>query len=116
MEIAAIVSKWRNWRVAGARSTTAVLVGTWLLGIVAIGVVIQFEREVDETLRAQVLIAQMRNQEGQVLAIAFRPATAGAAALDANQAKTTTEMAQAKAVFDASLTRLARLGHSNAPA
>ena len=115
MNLAAIASNSKG-RHYGGRRSAAVVIATWVFGIIAILVVIQFERQVDQTRRAQVLISQMRNQEGQVLAIAFRPATAGTAALDANQAKTTTEMVQAKAVFHASLKQLARLGHSDSPA
>src|SRR5580765_1398012 len=56
---------------------TLVGVGIWLLGLLALGAVIQFERRVDETRRAQVVIAQMRNQQGALIQIAFDPAVAG---------------------------------------
>lgn len=103
----------RNGRTLGR--SAAVLAATWMLGILAIGVVIQFELRVDETRRAQILISQMRNQEGQVLAVAFKPATGNTADLASNQARTATEIVQAKAAFNTSLATLAALGNSAAP-
>ena len=70
---------------------------------------------VDETRRAQILISQMRNQEGQVLALAFKPATGNTAHLASNQARTAIEIVQAKAVFNESLAKLDALGNSGAP-
>jgi two-component system cell cycle response regulator len=93
-----------------------VLAATWLLGVVAIGVVIAFEQNADETRRAQTLIAHMRNQESVVLAAAFRPATGNAANLEASRARSALEIAQAKNVFNGSLASLARIGHSDSPA
>jgi diguanylate cyclase (GGDEF)-like protein len=111
-----MTSKTSVWGSRGAVGrSAAVLAATWVLGVLAIGVVFQFEREVDETRRAQILISQMRNQEGQVLAIAFRPATAASTDPAADQAQTRIEMAQAMGVFDNSLSTLKRLGHSDAP-
>jgi two-component system, cell cycle response regulator len=82
----------------------------------AFGVVVEFERRSDQTRRAQTVIAQMRNQEGEVLAAAFRPATGATADLAAAQARSAAELAQAKDLFNSSLVSLERLGNSDAPA
>jgi len=42
----------------------AVIAATWLLGTLAVGVVVEFQGRADQTRRAQTLLAQMRNQEG----------------------------------------------------
>jgi len=101
--------------VAGHGRATVLLAGIWLLGLVALGAVIQFERRVDETRRAQVVIAEMRNQQGALLAIAFNPAL-GEKAHAPSRAETQRQLKTARQVVDASIGTLARLGHSDAPA
>jgi len=77
--------------------------------------VIAFERQADETRRAQTLIAHMRSEEGLVLGAAFKPATGATADLESGRERTKIEIAGAKDVFNNSLAALARLGHSDAP-
>ena len=59
------------------RQATLFVVGIWLLGLLVLGAVLEFDRRVDETRRAQVVIAQMRNQQGALIQVAFDPAVAG---------------------------------------
>ena len=49
----------------------------WVLGLVALGSVVVFETRVDDTRRAQVVIADLHNEQGAILAVAFSPALAG---------------------------------------
>ena len=86
----------------------------WTLGLVAMGTVIQFERRADETRRAQVVIAEMRNQQGTLISIAFDPAVASAANVP-RRAETKVRLREAARVLDASVKTLERLGHSDAP-
>jgi diguanylate cyclase (GGDEF)-like protein len=99
----------------GYGRATVLLAGIWLLGLVALGAVIEFERRVDETRRAQVVIADMRNQQGALLAIAFDPAVAGKADVP-GRAETQRQLKIARQVLDGSIATLAHLGHSDAPA
>ena len=95
---------------------TAVIAAAWVLGIVALAVVGEFQGRADDGRRAQTLLSQMQNQEGQVLAAAFRPATGAKADLAAAHARAAAELAQAKSVVDTSLEKLAGLGSADAPA
>ena len=87
----------------------------WLLGLVAMGAVVEFERRVDETRQAQVVIAEMRNQQGALISIAFDPAVAAGANVPA-RAETRARLREAAGTLDASVAILERLGHSDAPA
>ena len=87
----------------------------WLFGLVAIGAVVEFERRVDETRQAQVVIAEMRNQQGALISIAFDPAVASVSNVP-RRAETKARLRKAAGVLDASVASLARLGHSDAPA
>jgi diguanylate cyclase (GGDEF)-like protein len=95
--------------------STLFLVGIWLLGLIALGAVLEFAGRVDETRRAQVVIAEMRNQESDLLAIAFQPAVTGGASAP-GRAETAQRLKAAGALLDASTATLARLGNSDAPA
>jgi diguanylate cyclase (GGDEF)-like protein len=85
----------------------------WALGLIAVGVVIHFQGEVDESRHAQVVVQQLRNQEDALLAIAFNPATArdGDVPLPA---ETLAELAGAQGLVDSNLTLLATLDRSGA--
>ncbi len=100
--------------VVGYGRASLLVVGIWLLGLVAFGAVFQFERTVDETRRAQVVIAEMRTQQGDVIAVAFEPATAGGPT--PSPAETEVRLAAAQGPVDASVAALAAIGHSDAPA
>ncbi len=63
----------------GHRRATVLVVGIWLLGLVALGVVLQVERTVDQARRAQVVVAEMRNKQGAVISSAFSAAIGGGA-------------------------------------
>jgi diguanylate cyclase (GGDEF)-like protein len=91
------------------------VVGIWLLGLLVLGAVLEFDRRVDETRRAQVVIAQMRNQQGALIQVAFDPAVAGTNDAPA-RAETKVRLAGAKKVLDGSVATLASLGHSSEPA
>jgi diguanylate cyclase (GGDEF)-like protein len=100
---------------AGYGHATVLLAVIWLLGLVALGAVIEFERRVDETRHAQVVIAKMRNQQTTLISVAFDPAVAGKGNVP-ERAQTIVRMAKARQVLNGSTATLARLGHSGAPA
>ena len=54
-----------------------VLAAIWALGLIALASIVVFERRVDETRHAQVVIAEMRNQQGTLISVAFEPGVAG---------------------------------------
>jgi diguanylate cyclase (GGDEF)-like protein len=91
-----------------------VLAGVWILGLIALGSVTLFQSRADDTRKAQVVIAQMRIESGNLLAIAFNPALAAKSAAPA-QSPTVPEMRQAKLVFNNSLATLSSLGHNGTP-
>ncbi len=105
-----VASLWRG--VFGSGRVSVLLLVIWLLGLVAFGAVFQFERTVDETRRAQVVIAEMRNQEGAVMAAAFGAAT-GIAAESPTPAQTRASLGGAEATLDASIVTLGEIGHSD---
>jgi hypothetical protein len=86
----------------------------WILGLLALGAVTLFQSRADDTRKAQVVIAQMRIESGNLLSIAFNPALA-AKSPTPNQPKTGPEMSQAQLVFNNSLATLVGLGHSGTP-
>ena len=106
-------------RVAGAvvgyRRASLFLAVIWLLGLVALGAVVRFERTVDESRQAQDVIAEMRSQQGALIQIAFDPAVAGKGNIP-GIAVTRVRLQAAKRVLDGSTSTLERLGHSTAPA
>jgi diguanylate cyclase (GGDEF)-like protein len=103
-----------GYSAAGYGQATLFVVGIWVLGLFALGAVIEFDRRVDETRRAEVVIAQMRNQQGTLIQIAFDPAVAGSQNAP-GRAETRVRLAQAKSVLSASVATLSRLGHSDEP-
>jgi diguanylate cyclase (GGDEF)-like protein len=91
-----------------------VLCVMWILGLLALGAVTLFQSRADDTRKAQVVIAQMRIESGNLLAIAFNPALA-ASNTTPSQSQTGPEMRKAKLVFNNSLATLTALGHSGTP-
>jgi diguanylate cyclase (GGDEF)-like protein len=102
----------RHLRVPGR--PLVLLAGMWALGLVALVAVLVFETRLDETRRAQIVISEMHNEQGAILAVAFNPALAGAGSAPRAQV-TAVQLAEAKRVYTASLTTLAKLGNSDAP-
>jgi diguanylate cyclase (GGDEF)-like protein len=96
------------------RGPLVLLAGIWVLGLVALAAVTQFERRAAATRRAQVVIAQMHNEQGALLAVAFDPAVTATSSTPA-PAQTKVRLAAAKAAFSRSLATLSRLGNSGAP-
>jgi diguanylate cyclase (GGDEF)-like protein len=103
----------RGHRFTEFRGPAVLLAGMWVLGLLTLAAVVQFERRVDETRRAQIVIAQMHNQQSALLAIAFDPALASTATAPS---QTAVQLAEAKRVYSGSVATLAGLGHSGAPA
>jgi diguanylate cyclase (GGDEF)-like protein/putative nucleotidyltransferase with HDIG domain len=103
----------RSHWISAFRGPLVLLAGIWVLGLVTLAAVVQFERRVDETRRAQVVIAQMRNQQGALLAIAFDPAIAAQAT---DPAQTTVRLTEAKRILGGSVATLGGLGDGDAPA
>ncbi|HUG63704.1 MAG TPA: HD domain-containing phosphohydrolase [Gaiellaceae bacterium] len=97
----------------GLASMTLVLTAIWALGLFTLGTIVHFERAVDASLRAQVVVAQMRNAEGLLLAAAFESATTTALP---DQELTTARLGAAKRVFTTHLVTLSGLGQTDAPA
>jgi diguanylate cyclase (GGDEF)-like protein len=101
-------------RESGGRAA-ALHVGIWLLGLIALVAVIQFDRRVDDTRHAQVLIAEIRDEQGALLSIAFDPAISATSRVP-DREQTAVGLRETKTSMDATLLKLARIGHSNAPA
>jgi diguanylate cyclase (GGDEF)-like protein len=109
----AVVELLKNVCAYRPGRSAVLLVGIWLLGLLALGGVFLFEGRADATRRAQVVIAQMRNEESALLAIAFSPAITPSAPRPAETAK---QLAGAKLAYLDSLARLTALGRSDEPA
>jgi diguanylate cyclase (GGDEF)-like protein/putative nucleotidyltransferase with HDIG domain len=107
-----VSSDWAN-RISAFRGPVVLLAGIWVLGLVTLAAVVQFERRVDETRRAQVVIAQMRNQQGALLAIAFDPVIAATATAPA---QTALRLAEGRRTLSNSVATLDGLGNGGAPA
>jgi diguanylate cyclase (GGDEF)-like protein len=88
--------------------------GIWLLGLIALAAVIQFDRRVDDARRAQLVIEQIRDEQGTVLAVAFDPAVAAASSA-ADRKENALQLRLAKSKLGASVATLAGIGHSAAP-
>ena len=101
-----------NVRAYRPGRSAVLVVGIWLLGLLAVGGVFALEGRSDATRRAQVVIGQLRIQQGELLAIAFSPAITPSAP---RPAQTAEQLAGAKATYRASLRKLAVLGHSDEP-
>ncbi|MEY2518022.1 MAG: hypothetical protein QOJ89_5386, partial [bacterium] len=103
---------WKKLRAYRPGRSAVLLVGIWLLGLLALGAVFAFEGRADATRRAEVVIAQLRNEQGALLAVAFSPAiTPGAP----RPQQTAVQLAEAKGTYRSSLTKLAILGRSDEP-
>ena len=103
-------------RVRGMRGLgrpAMVLVGIWALGLVGLGAVYVFANRVDETRRAQIVIADIRIQQETLLSIAASPALSGGAVTPEQAAL---QVAQAKLRYNRSVAALSRFGRSDAPA
>jgi diguanylate cyclase (GGDEF)-like protein len=101
--------------VAGYGRASLFLALIWLLGLVALGAVVQFGRTVDESRQAQEVIAEMRSQQGALIQIAFDPAVAGKDNVP-GLTLTRVRLDAAMHVLNDSTATLERLGHSSAPA
>jgi diguanylate cyclase (GGDEF)-like protein/putative nucleotidyltransferase with HDIG domain len=112
---AAVTRPGDDRRTSGRGRAALLLAGIWLLGLVALGAVIEFERRVDSARQAQVVIAEMHNQQSDLLEIAFAPATAAKPSAD-SRLQTTVQLTAAKAVMNGSVAKLVAFGHSSAPA
>ncbi len=112
-----LAARWARLTRAmlGYGRAAALLAGIWLLGLVAFAAVFQFERTVDEARRAQVVLAEMRNQQGDVISVAFAAAT-GVGGAGATLAETKARLRSAQKPVDASVLELAAIGRSDAPA
>jgi diguanylate cyclase (GGDEF)-like protein len=102
-------------RLSALGRPALLLAGTWALGLMALGTVFAFEERMDKTRHAQIVVAQIANQKGTILGIAFSPAIAGAGDTP-DPALTARQLASAKGTYNGSLATLAALGHSDAPA
>jgi diguanylate cyclase (GGDEF)-like protein len=111
----AFVRGGRDRRAGGFGRAALLLVGMWMLGLIALGAIVGFERRVDESRHAQVVIEQLRNESGALLQTAFDPATVAKSDVP-DQLQTKLRLAQEKSVFNASLATLARLDHGGTPA
>jgi two-component system cell cycle response regulator len=82
-----------------------------MLGSLAMVSILQFQGRVDAARRAQVVIAEMRNEQLALVGIAFSRVTEGARGSDS----TGVRLSRADAVLAASSATLPRLGRSDAP-
>ena len=98
----------------GSKRHAIVLVCTmWVLGLIALTAVTQFDRRVDDASRAQLVIGQIRDQQGELLALAFDPAIAATANAPGRH-ETAVQVRQAKTRLNSSVATLAGIGHSDA--
>ena len=111
---AATARRGDDQRTSGHGRAALLLAGIWVLGLVALGAVIRFERRVDSARQAQVVIAQMHIQQGDLLAIAFAPATAAKTSTD-TRARTRRELSAAKHVLTDSVSEARRLRPQQRP-
>ena len=88
------------------------LVAMWLLGVVVFAAIVQVERRVDDSRRAQVVIAEMRIEQNDVVSIAFDPATSSSTTAPR---QTAVALDRAAKELDRSLGTLGTLGGSKAP-
>jgi hypothetical protein len=65
---------WKKLRAYRPGRSAVLLVDIWVLGLLALDAVFAFEGRADATQRAEVVIAQLRNEQGSLLAVAFSPA------------------------------------------
>ena len=105
----------RSRRVSGRSRALLLVIAIWVLGLIALVLVVDFQQRLDATRQAQDLTTEMLIQQGSLLQIAFAPATAHA--IDATQTqKTRVELRNAKNRLDRSVEELGGIGHNGAPA
>jgi hypothetical protein len=102
-------------RVRGLGGAAVLLIGIWVLGLVALAAVVEFGHRLDGARRAQVVIARMQNQQSAVLAVAFAPAVAATADIP-SPALTAIRLNAAENALNGSLATLTSIGHSAEPA
>jgi diguanylate cyclase (GGDEF)-like protein len=93
--------------------SAVILAAIWVLGLLALSSIVVFENRVDATRRAQVVIADLRNEQGDVLAVAFSPALAGASDAQSRE-QTAFQLAAAKRTYTASLRSVSGFGNDAA--
>ena len=100
----------------GGRSRALlVVIATWAIGLIALAVVVDFQQRLDAARHAQDVTAEMLNQQGALLQIAFAPATTHAVK-PSQSLRTVAELQGAKVVLNHSVKELAAVGHSHEPA
>ena len=92
----------------GLGRSLVLLVAIWMLGILALLAIVHVEGRVDNSRRAQVVIAQMRIQQSSVVSLAFDPATSATQSAP-TLTYTLAELNDAEKVFDQSIVHLTRL-------
>ena len=95
-------------RFGGLGRSAVLLVTMWMLGILALLAIVQVEGRIDNSRRAQVVIAQMRIQQSSVVSLAFDPATSATQSAP-TLAQTLARLNGAEKVFDNSIAHLTRL-------
>jgi diguanylate cyclase (GGDEF)-like protein len=100
---------------AGFGRAGLLLLGIWLLGGIAVFAIVEFQQRVDRARHAQVVIEQMRNEQGGLIGIAFAAATA-ATSQTPNRTQTALQLKQAESAFTGSVKTLRSLGGGDAPA
>jgi diguanylate cyclase (GGDEF)-like protein len=95
--------------------TVVMLAGIWALGLLALGSIVFFENRVDATRRAQVVIANLRNEQGTLTSIAFSPALVGVNNVPTRE-QTARRLTGAKRLYLASAADLATFGRQDASA
>jgi diguanylate cyclase (GGDEF)-like protein len=102
----------RGHRMAGFGRATVLLAGIGILGLIALAAVTGFGQRVDRSREAQVVIAQLRNENGALLQIAFNPATSSKTHVPL-PAQTLRQLMGAKAAIRDSLGTLGSLDHGD---
>jgi diguanylate cyclase (GGDEF)-like protein len=101
-------------RASGRSRALLVVIVIWALGLVALGLVLEFQQRLDAARQAQDLTTEMLIQQGDLLQIAFAPATTHV--IDATQTqKTKAELQGAKTLLNRSTVRLAHVGQGDEP-
>ncbi|MGZ4402826.1 MAG: bifunctional diguanylate cyclase/phosphohydrolase [Gaiellaceae bacterium] len=100
----------RMWSAA-RRSAPALLVfiAMWVTGVFALMVIVGFQARVDTQRRAEVVVETLQRQTGNLISVAFAPATSAVEG-GTTPAQTKLEMAAAKAEIDTSVAAISSLG------
>jgi diguanylate cyclase (GGDEF)-like protein len=94
--------------VVGSKATILVFVAMWTIGLVALATVMSLQTRVDHQRRAQVVVATMTRQVGDLAVVAFEPDLAVRTAAPTD-ARATLQLGADKRAIGASLSSLARL-------